>query len=192
MYSDEELIAGIQQGGITRDKHLTYIFDQYAGFVVKLQQEKRLTLSEAKDAYVDAVVALGEKVANGKFQGNSKLSTYLYRIFSNKCIDVIRKKTARQVDMTYELPDLKDPEKNLLDALAIRDQAGLLKEMVQELGAKCQQILMDWAYHGYKMDEIAQRAGLKDADSAYSQKYKCLKKLRERIKSTFPQYFESI
>lgn len=191
MYTDERLIAGIQAGGTERDQCIQHIFDQYAGFIVKLKQEKRLTIEEAKDVYVDSVVALADKVGAGKFKGQSKLSTYLYRIFSNKCIDLIRKKASRQAEMTYEYPEMKDGEQNALELLAVGDQVLQLKDALNKLGDRCQQILMDWAYYGYNMSEIADRAGLKDSHSAYSQKYKCLKKLREQIKTTYPYLFDA-
>lgn len=185
IYTDPTLIADLRAGGAKREKAVTHLFDTNLGFVYKVMKEKRLSQEEARDAYTDAVVVVCEQVAKGKFRGESKISTYLYRIFLFKAVDIIRKKATHSVESVPEVPDLADPAADALKKLGLQQQAFALIQLMDSLGGKCRQILLDWAYHGYSMEEIAQRAGLKDAASAATQKYKCFKRLQSLLPSHY-------
>jgi len=53
-----------------------------------------------------------------------------------------------------------------------------IKSKLKTIGQPCEGILMDWAFWGYNMEEIAARNGLNSATIAKSRKYQCLQKLR--------------
>jgi RNA polymerase sigma-70 factor (ECF subfamily) len=176
---DSQLIAGIRGGGIARERAASQLYDQCLRFVFRIIKDKGLSEEEARDAYVDAVVAVVEQVAQGKFRGDSRLSTYLFQILTFKSIDLIRRKTARRVETTPELPEeLADPAQSALERLGLSQEVDQLSDVMGRLGGKCRDILLDWAYHGYSMEEIAQRHDLKGATSAATQKYKCFKRLQ--------------
>ena len=183
VYSDSTLIEGILEGGVKREKCIAHIYDTHIGFIRKINREKHVDLEAARDAYADAVVKLSEQIILSKFRGESKLSTYLYRIFFNKCVDVLRKKSSNTIETVSEYPDLPDHASNMLHRLGIADEMKRVDGLLKQLGEKCKKILLDWAYHGYSMEEIAQRTGLKNAESATAQKYKCLKKLKQKIQT---------
>jgi len=166
---------------VDRERAATHIYDQHLGFVYRMIKDKGLSEEEARDAYVDAVVAVVEQIAEGKFRGESQLSTYLFRILSFKSIDLIRRREARRMDITEEMPEVVDPARNALERLGLSDEVGQLSAMMAQLGEKCRNILLDWAYHGYSMEEIATRHQLKDAASATTQKYKCFQRLKKLL-----------
>ena len=182
VYSDSALIEGILAGGVQREKCIAHIYDSHIGFIRKICREKHVDPEAARDAYADSVVRLSEQIVLSKFRGESKLSTYLYRIFFNKCVDVLRKKSSNAIETTSEFPELPDLAANMLHRLGVADEMKRVNGLLKQIGEKCKNILMDWAYHGYSMEEIAQRAGLKNAESAIAQKYKCMKKLKEKIR----------
>ena len=180
-YSDQLIIEGIQKGGTEREKFIHYLFDTHQGFLHKVREKQFLSLEEAQDAYADAVVKLASQISLGKFRGDSKLSTYFYTIFYNKCVDVSRKKASYTPTTVEEYPELSDPAANILYKMDVADEARQVRGVMEKMGETCKEILLDWAYMGYSMEEIAQRRSLKTADSARSLKYKCLKKLRELL-----------
>ncbi|MEM7040839.1 MAG: sigma-70 family RNA polymerase sigma factor, partial [Bacteroidota bacterium] len=117
-----------------------------------------------------------------KFRGESKLSTYLFRIFQRRCIDLLRIKTTHEENWNYEYPaHLRVTDPGPARQLEIRESAEALLALMEELGDTCRKVLKDWAWYGYSMEEIAQRAGLKDARNAASKKYNCLQQLKRRI-----------
>ena len=180
-YSDQSIIEGIQKGGADREKAINLLFDNNLGFLHTVRKKLFLSLEEAQDAYTDAIVKVASQVRLGKFRGESKLSTYLYKIFYNKCVDVSRKKASNTATWVEEYPELSDPASDLLRNLDVKDEAMQVRRVMEGMGEACKNILLDWAYMGYSMEEIAQRRNLKTAESARSLKYKCLKKLRELI-----------
>src|ERR1043165_735038 len=57
----------------------------------------KLTYEDSFSAYSDALLSVIHNVVNKKFGSKCSLKTYLFQIFSNKCIDTFRKKnTARE------------------------------------------------------------------------------------------------
>jgi RNA polymerase sigma-70 factor (ECF subfamily) len=58
--------------------------------------------------YSDAVLSFIHNVVSGKFDGRSSVKTYLFQIFSNKCIDLVRKTTTNkeQVHRSVTTPEL--------------------------------------------------------------------------------------
>lgn len=178
--SDQAVIDGILQGGESLEKTVRRFYDQNFGFVYKALKSHKLEKSEAVDAYADAVLTVKNHIEKKVFRGDSKLSTYLFSIFNRRCIDLFRKQTTHPSTYTYELPmHLQDRSPGIQKILEVRESEAALRECIAQLGATCQQVLIDWAFLGYKMDEIAKRAGLKDRKTAASKKYTCLQQLKK-------------
>jgi len=161
------------------EKHFKFVYK-------KLKENRSLKEESVVDAYTDAVIALRNQVVKGKFRGKSKLSTFLYQIFSNKCIDLIRStsthKARTEQNMVYELPvHLAHKEPAVVEKLTVKESFNKLKELISKLGETCQQVLLDWGFWGFSMEEIAQRRGFKDAQTVKSKKYTCMKQLKALI-----------
>lgn len=181
--ADDEFIAAIQSGGSKRERAVERLIDQYAGYMHKVRQKLGLGEMEIQDAYTDAIIVVVNHIENNTFKGESKLSTFLYRIFYNKCVDVFRKNSTNKssAQISYELPEIEDPTQSMLVKMSIQEERHNLERLMDQLGEKCKQILLDWGFWGYSMQEIAERNGLKHADSAKKQKYKCLQKLMKFV-----------
>lgn len=180
-YSDQEIIKGIIQGGPLREGWITRLYSKYLPMIHGGRKKYKLSEEELKDAYADTIIAISEQIARGDFEGRSKLSTYLYRIFFNKCVDIIRKNATNRSETGYELSHVKSHEQNALHALVEKDEVEHLLGYFEQLGDRCKQILLDWGYWGYNMHEIAERMGFKNNKSVISQKHKCFEKLKELL-----------
>ena len=181
---DQQIAQAILLGGLEKEKAVQYLIDQHVGFVHKLHQNLNISLEEAKDAYTDAIMALIQAIENQTFKGESKLSTFLYKIFYFKCVDFSRKRSTNRIDYQVELPNISSSEEDTFKQLIIKEEVKNLKVHMEKIGHPCQQILLDWGFWGYKMPEIAKRVGLKDAGKAKRQKYNCLQKLIKIINKT--------
>ena len=181
--SDQSLITQIKLGGQAREQAVQHLIQQHIGYISTLIRKLGVGTEEAQDAYTDSVITLMDHIEQDTFQGKSKLSTYLYRIFFNKCVDLARKKTTNKglAKFTHEIPNQPDRARDILHLLGVQEQVESLDKLMDRIGAKCKQILMDWGFWGYTMGEIAERNGLKHANSAKKQKYKCLQKLLELV-----------
>jgi RNA polymerase sigma factor (sigma-70 family) len=172
--TDQKFIDSIQTGGGVMQKAVEWFYRDNYGLVYKMVGAHKLDKEEGLDAYSDALTAFVENIRNDKFRGDSKCSTYFIRIFNNKCIDIIRKKTTnRVVRNTISLENMgSEPVQNDAE----EDQNMDYSASFVELSGICREVLMDWS-DGYTMEEIALRNGLRNAHTARSKRYNCFKQL---------------
>jgi RNA polymerase sigma-70 factor (ECF subfamily) len=182
-HTDEALIEAIQAGGSHQEKGIRMLYEQYF-YLTRDGQKKYSSLDTAAlvSAYNSAIISLRKQVLTGKFRGDSTLATYLTRIYTNKCIDQLRKqKSDRKVAPVETFPEVEDETPNALSRLIQSDQVERIRRQLQAIGEVCKQILLDSEYYGYSSEEIAQRIGFSNAASVNSKKYSCLQKLRELL-----------
>ncbi|MEM7372723.1 MAG: sigma-70 family RNA polymerase sigma factor [Bacteroidota bacterium] len=184
--SDQDIIQAIRQGGTEKERMARRLFDQYVGWVGQAMKKHRLTEEEALDAYTDSILAGVRQLESGTFEGKSQVHTWLFQIFSNKCVDKIRRKTTHKSKLvqlwTSELPELSDAARNKLQEMIQTETLLQLKHLIHQLGEKCKHLIWDTEYWGIELKELAQKLGLKDARSASTQKYRCMEKLRVLIR----------
>lgn len=178
--SDRELIEAIRQGGRERELATTYLMKEHLGFVHTLQYKLRLTKDEALDCYIDALADVVEQIGRHAFKGLSKISTYLYQIMYFRCVDVCRKKS-NELRIQNEFPELEDLSNQVSKQVEIESEVKKLVRFIDTLGSPCREILLDWGWWGYSMQEIAKRNNLKSSDIAKSRKYQCLQQLRRKM-----------
>lgn len=180
-YTDDYFIAEIQAGGHRQERGIRRLYEQFLYMAKQGRQRYRsLGDDEVLSAYNLAVIALRNQLVGGTFRGESSISTYLTRIYSNKCIDLLRSKNARPTEPLESARETTSEEDSLKN-LILSDQITRVMEQLQQLGEPCKQILLDSDYWGYSAEEIAQRIGFSNAASVNSKKYTCLQKLRQAL-----------
>lgn len=180
-YSDEEILSHLNEGGRAFENVVNYLNITFSGFINDIQSKVGLSREKAVDAYTDAILKLIRQVKEGKFKGESKLSTYFYKIFYYTAVDISRKKTTNEV--LLDPKSLSDREASVMNSLSAEHSLEKLKANMKLIGKECLSILVDWAYGNYSMKEIAQKNNLKNEESARSMKYKCLKKLKSLMRN---------
>ncbi|MEO0468945.1 MAG: sigma-70 family RNA polymerase sigma factor [Bacteroidota bacterium] len=180
--NDAELIEGIQAGGSRQESCLNLLFDKHRGLVGTGITKYRLSEEDAIDAFSDAILALRKQIMEGKFRGDSKVSTYLYTIFSRRCVDRVRKAATNKVLTSPEYPDVGDPDPGIEKQLITQEAFEHLMGFMDQLGEVCRNILMYRYYYGYDdMAEIARLVGAKNANTAGSLRHRCMKQLLKII-----------
>jgi len=196
---DSKLLEDILSGNpLLRRKVFNFLYEHHIRFVFKLMSKYPiLEQEECLDAYGEAILAFKRQVLEGKFRGKSKISTYLFRIFKNKCIDAIRKKTSKiekepmiiggEESGLYGIAD-DEPEDKLeqQEEIEARNQQlqqkrQLLEQAMEGISEKCRKILLA-KYQGQPYVEIAQQFQLKNSQSVRQTVHKCGKKLKEIIR----------
>lgn len=180
--TDGEIIQSIRHGGSGQEQSLHLLFSRHQVWVKVAISKHKLSEDEALDAFSDAILALRKQVLLDKFRGESKLSTYLHSIFSRRCIDCIRKKSTNKVIASEYLPDMPDSVPGVEQTIITGERFTHLLHYIEQLGEPCKQILMDRYFWGYEdMAEIAKRAGVKNANTAGSLRYRCMEKLMKLL-----------
>lgn len=132
------------------------------------------TREEAKDSYQNAIVILYENIVAGKLtELNSTAKTYLFAIGKNKLRELKRhEQTQEPLDVNVDLPV---EETEVLDPVAVN----LAVASLEKLGEPCKALLQEFYYHKSTMVHIMEKLGYKNEDTAKTQKYKCLLRLRK-------------
>jgi RNA polymerase sigma factor (sigma-70 family) len=185
--SDEAILSGIVSDGILQRNTENKLYEQYFYFIKDATFKHKLSEDEAASLYTDSVLAFIDNVRVNRFQGNSAIKTYLYQIFSNKCVDFIRKITTNKMSVHEAEPIedfvlmMADDSKNILQELISENEVRILKTKISQLGDKCQQMVVAWS-EGFTDIQIAQELGYQTANVAKTSRLRCLDKLRELYK----------
>ncbi|HEX7905583.1 MAG TPA: RNA polymerase sigma factor [Chitinophagaceae bacterium] len=185
--TDEELIDNLRQKSPFKRKGEEQLFASYTYFIREGRHKHALSEDEAFDAYSDTILSAIEKIRNGSFEGRSSLKTWLYQIFYNKCVDLLRKKTTnkRSVHQTTTINDwllqLSDTGKTIIQKLIDKTDWDILKQKLNELGDSCKRLLTLSA-EGYSDKEIGELMEYKTADVVKTSRLRCLEKLRQLYK----------
>ena len=186
---EREIIDLILQAGTERKKGEERLFNRYAYFIQEAVYKYSLTSEEAFDVYSDTIISAIEKISDGSFEERSSLKTWLYRIFKNKYVDFVRKKTTNKMSIHQTLSisemlyQFSDHSKTIVQKLVEKSDWDLLRQRLTQVGESCQKMLMLWA-EGYSDKEIAQALEYKTADVVKTSRMRCLEKLKQLYRST--------
>ena len=119
LHTDSDIINGLKAGAEERLQYEKILFQQYYYFTHDGARKCNLSFDNSFSAYSDAILAVIHNIVNNKFDGRSSIKTYLYQIFSNNCINFIRKATTNKSWVHTIIPDppirLTDYKQDLID-----------------------------------------------------------------------------
>lgn len=153
-------------------------FPHVAGFVSRMGG----TFEEARDIFQDALIIFYEKTMEGTLDVYTSSEAYIMGIAKHLWVRKYKKdrdKVALEdLERHIGLPE-EDPR-----PLA----TGRLLRLVELAGSKCLEMLQAFYYAKRSMSEITGAFGYRSVRSATVQKYKCLEKIRNKIKAKSMTY----
>ena len=187
-YTDQEIIDQLRQSGTDKRRGEEQLFNRYAYFVREGMSKHALSEDESFNAYSDTILAALDNINNAHFEARASLKTYLYQIFHNKCVDLLRKRTTnkntvhRAEMISDRLMQLSDSARSIVQTLIDKADRNRLREKLNELEEKCRQILTFWG-DNYSDKEIASFLQYKTADVVKTSRLRCLERLRNLYKT---------
>jgi RNA polymerase sigma factor (sigma-70 family) len=182
-YTDPDLIEGIREDSSKRRTFENKLYERYAYLIREGVWRHKLSEDECSMAYSDTILTVIEHIQSGRFENRSSLKTYLNQIFTNKCVDLIRKNTTnkQQVNRGETIDDylylLPDDSRSIVEKLIDQYDMDLLRDRLRELGDKCRQMIEAWG-DGFMDQEIAVEMGYQSAAVVKTSRLRCLEKLR--------------
>lgn len=171
--NEKEIFERICKGD---EKALEFLYKKYYRMMTKLVISNSGTEEEARDVYQDALIVFWQKATSGNLVLTSKMSTFIYSICQNlwrKELDRKRRLSNEEKDSSVEL-DLDTAEKEKIIA-----------KCIDQLGETCKKVLMYYYFDEMSMQDIADKLGFANTDTAKTKKYKCKKKLDDLIKTQY-------
>jgi RNA polymerase sigma-70 factor (ECF subfamily) len=184
---DRDVINNLLKDGSERKKGEEQLFSSYAYFIQQAMHKYSFQEDEAFDIYADTIIAAIGRITNHSFEGRSTLKTWLYQIFHNKCVDLVRKKATNRNSVHHAqsvsdiLLRMADTAKSVIQEMIDRTDKDLIKQKLKEIGENCRQLLLQWA-EGFSDKEIAATMEYKTADVVKTSRLRCIEKLRQLYK----------
>ncbi|MBX9852219.1 MAG: sigma-70 family RNA polymerase sigma factor [Cytophagaceae bacterium] len=170
---DSEIIERIKRGD---ESALDFLYKKNYRMMVKMIMKNNGSEEEAKDVYQEALIVVWQKVLSEDFTLTSKLSTFLYSI----CQNLWRKELERKSRLSNEESD----ESEIFD-IDKKERIEIINQCISDLGETCRKILTYYYFDKLSMNDIAEKLGFANADTAKTKKYKCKKELDKKIKSLY-------
>ena len=182
-FPQEEFIDAVRQGGVAMERATGALIKYFRGYPLKFMKKFGLKKEDVLDIYTDSIMVVITYIRLGKFDESNTVSTYLYCVTHNKCVDLIRKKRNRKGLEFLEIPEAPIPDRSrgLLHELLISEAFHSVMDLLDSFKGKCKELILKWGFWGYSMSEIAESLDYKSADVVRTKKLRCLKRLRDDI-----------
>lgn len=131
---------------------------------------------EAKDAFHDALLIYMEREKAGKLNLHSSPKAYLLGTARICWLHMRGNGPVSELPEGFEAAEPEDTNEE-------EREKSLMESLVRS-GKKCMELLKAFYYDHCSMRDVADRFGFNGRRSATVQKYKCLEKVREAIKTT--------
>jgi RNA polymerase sigma factor (sigma-70 family) len=174
--SEKEIFERICKGD---EKALEFLYKKYYRMMTKLVITNSGTEEEARDVYQDALVVFWQKATSGNLVMTSKMSTYIYSI----CQNLWRKELDRKKRLSNEEKDTA-----VLIDTETEERNRIIARCIEQLGDTCKKVLMYYYFEEMSMQDIAEKLGFANTDTAKTKKYKCKKKLDELVKTQYSEH----
>jgi len=153
--SDQELMRIVQAGDLSPASE---IYDRYSGRIYNFALRFLKNSEAAEDAMQEVFVKMIRHAS--QFQGDAKLSTWLFSITANWCRDFLRKadnksKESDDVLVTLPAPLEQSPDRNLEQ----RENEVRIQRALKALTPEQREAILLSRYQGLSYAEIAQISG---------------------------------
>jgi len=158
------------------------LVDRYKNLVYTLALRMVKNTNEAEEAAQDTFIKVFRSLE--KFKGESKFSTWIYRVAYNTCLDRIKKHKTAPLAVAiddYGTRQLRATE-NVLDTLAEEERLRAVQECLQQLPGEDAFLLTLYYFEEQSLEEIAKVIGIKP-NNVKIKLFRCRKKLGEIMRT---------
>jgi len=153
--SDQELMRIVQAGDLSPASE---IYDRYSGRIYNFALRFLKNSEAAEDAMQEVFVKMIRHAS--QFQGDAKLSTWLFSITANWCRDYLRKADNKSKESDDVLVTLPAPLEQLPDRnLEQRENEERIQRALKALTPEQREAILLSRYQGLSYAEIAQISG---------------------------------
>lgn len=165
----------------TNDQRVIELFyKQYERSFKQLLSSKYAIADEdlLADVYQDTIIRLWENIQRNKITLDNlttNIGGYLYGIGENVLREQLRKNKETSIE---ELPQLPDDTDDSIKEFEKNERNRAIQEAVNKMGKPCAPLLLKFYWDQLPWEIIAQQLGYANANSAKTQKNKCMNKLK--------------
>ena len=162
------------------------------------------------DAYQEAFIRLQQHILTERLTADNiqrSLLAYIKEIGYFVAMEIINKRRELPISQLYPSTDDEDEVQheergfeyvepvgdsdgtfNLSKHLDTEEREHIIRSLVEQLGAPCAPLLIGFLWENKSMSNLAQELGYSSADSAKTQKSKCMNKVKTFVKHKLIEY----
>ena len=183
--SDKDLVIGLQTDPLQSRRYENILYERFSSLVKLGIRKHGLNEEESINVYSDTILAAIKQIKNQSFEQRSELKTFIFKIFSNKCVDQYRKTTTNKSTglQTIDLNDYSaiiPDNQTILQSLIQQSEIQLSYQKLELIGQKCQLLLKLWN-EGFTDEEIMDSLAYNSTDVVKSSRQRCLSKLKDLV-----------
>jgi len=139
------------------------------------------TKEEAQDVFQEALLIFYRKAKTPNFKLTASIETYIFSICKYTWKDQLKQKNkfTHSFEHAFTSDDTIPVEVHVQE----EEKYQLAEKALRSIGDKCLQLLSLFYINKKKMREIADLLGFTSESSAKTQKYKCLEKAKQELKT---------
>lgn len=194
--NEMQLINQAQKGDVTAYEQLIRAYEQK---IYQLCISILKNPEEAYDAAQEVCLKVWRQIVSYKYE--AKFSTWIYKITTNQCLDILRKNKRKIKEVSLNYHDEEGDEEKLTDIQSIwqdvsevvvgKEKNVILMQAIAELKEEYRLVLVLRDIEDYSYDEIAHLLDLSvgTVKSRISRARKGLKKILEQDKEPYRSFF---
>ncbi len=177
---DHQLLEALQSGEALRQEQVfRQLYRQYYGLIESMVLRHAGQKEDVKDIFHDALIVFFNKAKQSEFQLSSTIKTYLYAVCRNLWM-AKQRKTNRESSIEDHNLEVAI-EASSLETLEISERKSLIRQLLQQLGEECQQILELYYFRKMRIVQIQQQLQMTSEQVVKNKKGKCLKRVRQSV-----------
>jgi len=190
IHEDQYYITKIIQGDTSS---FAVLVDRYKDLVYTLSFRMLKSKEEAEEVSQDVFLKVFKSLS--KFKGESKFSSWIYRITYNTCLDKIRKQKRDPIVVTIDefTEHQVNTIDNALDKLIEKEHKQLIQDCLQLLPSDVGFLLTLYYFEEQSIEEISKIIGISTANvkvKLFRSRKKLASILREKLEPEIINYYE--
>ncbi|WP_317127933.1 RNA polymerase sigma factor [Hyunsoonleella flava] len=187
--NDQHIINQILEGDV---QAFSILVDRYKNLVFTLALRMLKHREDAEEISQDVFIKVYKSLY--KFKGDSKLSTWIYKVTYNSCLDAIKRQKRKHQEVNIDKYDAYDIEviDDALEKLVQIDRENAIKTCIEALASEDSFILTLYYYGELSLEEISKITGLK-ANNIKVKLHRARKRLaiimKQRLEPQIMQYY---
>jgi RNA polymerase sigma factor (sigma-70 family) len=173
--TDEAIMEGIRNDD---DRALAHLYKQHFPMISHFIINNSGTDDEAKDIYQEGVIVFYEKIRGNSLELSCQIKTYLYSVCRRLWLKRLAEK-GRYANRIEDSENYLSLEEDVPQHEENERQFGVMAEALDQLGEPCRTLLEDFYIRAQGMQDIVEKFGYTNTDTAKNQKYKCLQRLKK-------------
>ena len=173
--TDEAIMEGIRNDD---DRALAYLYKLHFPMISHFIISNSGTDDEAKDIYQEGVIVFYEKIKSNSLELSCQIKTYLYSVCRRLWLKRLAEK-GRYANRIEDSENYLSLEEDVPQHEENERQFGVMAEALDQLGEPCPSLLEDFYIRAQGMQDIVEKFGYTNTDTAKNQKYKCLQRLKK-------------